>query len=280
MKKRLSLGYSDFKDLIESNCYYVDKSFLIRDIHESGKVVFMTRPRRFGKTLNLSTLRYFYEKGDQPTDHLFKDLKIWDDKTYRELQGQYPVIFVTFKDIFQPTYKSMLERFAITIAAEFEQHVVLETSPHLSEQEKERFKRIRSEVASEVELGASLQFLSQMLHKHYQKNVVILIDEYDVPVQSAFVHGFYDEIILFLKALLTGALKDQSILAKGVVTGIMTLAKAGIFTGLNNLVIYDITNPNLADKFGFTAEETEEMLRYYEIEGLQEIQQWYNGCAP
>ncbi len=277
MKKKLPIGISDFQEIIEDGYYYVDKSLLIKEIDESGKVVLMTRPRRFGKTLNLSMLHYFFEKSEKPTNHLFENLEIWKHDEYRKMQGKYPVIFITFKNIVQPKYSSMIKKFATTIAREFEEHAYLLESTTLSDHEKKEFDKFRSKSASEDELGDSLAFLTNMLYKHFNQKVVLLIDEYDVPVQAAFVYGFYDEIILFMKELLTGALKDQKYLHKGVVTGIMTLAKAGILTGLNNLDIYNLTNPLLADKFGFTSEEAKELLTYYDIADLEVIKKWYNG---
>ncbi len=277
MKKILPIGISDFKDLRENNYYYVDKSLLIQDLAPKGRVASVQRPRRFGKTLNLSMLRYFYEKSDTSTAFLFEDLKIWQHKEFRKEQGQYPVIFVSFKEIFQSSYTEMLKRFAYCIALECKRHTELFTSTKLDDDEKEWLKRLSALTGSEFELASSLKFLTEVLYKHHGKKVIILIDEYDVPVQAAYIHGFYDTLILFLKELLTGALKDQSLIEKGILTGIMTLAKAGIFTGLNNLDIYNLTNPRLADKFGFTTDEAGELLEYYDINELTKVKEWYNG---
>ena len=278
MKKRLPLGLSNFKKLIEDGYYFVDKSLLIKEIHEqTGTVVLIPRPRRFGKTLNLSMLRFFYDLSGGSTAHLFEQLKIWEHEEYRALQGTHPVIYVTFKNIVHTSYEAMIKKFAYIIAKEFERHAILLSSSELSVHEKKTFERFRAKEVPESELGDGLEFLLEMLFKHYKKEVIVLIDEYDVPVQHAFIYGFYDKIIPFLKALLTGVLKDQDRLEKGILTGIMTLAKAGIFTGLNNLAIYDITNPQLADKFGFTHDEASAFLRYYNIADVEVIQQWYNG---
>ena len=277
MKKILPVGISNFKWLRDHDFYYVDKSLLVQDLAPKGRVVLMPRPRRFGKTLNLSMLRYFYEKSDTPTAYLFEDLKIWNHEEFRKEQGQYPVISVSFKQIFQDTYAGMMKRFANVIALECKRHPELGTSSALDEDEKECFKRLKTEKGSEFELANSLKFLTEVLYKHYNKEVILLIDEYDVPVQAAYIHGFYDELLLFLKELLTGAFKDNDRIEKGILTGIMTFAKAGIFTGLNNLDIYNLTDPKLADKFGFTSDEAEELLKYYEIGNIENVKAWYSG---
>lgn len=277
MDKKIPVGIWNFRKIIEEGYYYVDKSLLIKNVIESGEVVLMTRPRRFGKTLNLSMLHYFYEISDQPTAHLFEELAIWQHVEFRSLQGQFPVIFVTFKDIFQSTYEDMLNKFAYIISLEFKRHGYLLSSSELDDGDKARILRLQNETGSKLDLAISLQFLSHVLSKHYNKKVIVLIDEYDVPVQAAYVHNFYEKLILFVKELLTGVLKDNLALQKGVVTGIFTLAKAGILTGLNNLDIFNLTNERFADKFGFTAEEAAAMLQYYHIPDFSKVQEWYNG---
>ncbi len=277
MTKKIPIGIWNFKKIIEEGYYYVDKSLLIKDIIDSGEVVLMTRPRRFGKTLNLSMLQYFYEISEQPTKHLFEDLAIWRHDEYKAFQGYYPVIFVTFKDIFQTSYEAMLKKYAFIIALEYKRHAYLLSSDILDSDDKERFNRIKSETGTELDLASSLQFLSLVLFKHHHKKVIILIDEYDVPVQAAYVNNFYTPLINFAKELLTGVLKDNPALEKGVITGIFTLAKSGIFTGLNNLDIFNLTDEKMADKYGFTSDEASALLRYYAIEDPDSVKRWYNG---
>lgn len=277
MTKQIPVGISDFKEIIERNYYYVDKTLLIKDIVESGKVILITRPRRFGKSLNLSMLRYFYEQNEQSTAHLFDNLAVWQHPSLRELQGAYPVIFVTFKDLLSSSYEVMINQFAYAISQEFNRHEYLLSSSALNESEKKRFKRILNEEGSQVDLGTSLQFLLRVLAKHHKRNVVIIIDEYDVPVQNAYLYGFYEKLILFIKELLTSVLKDNPILEKAVITGIYTLAKAGIYTGLNNLDVYNLTDEKMADKFGFTLQEATAMFEYYNIQNPDEVKAWYNG---
>lgn len=276
--KKLPIGVSNYKELIEGGYYYVDKSLLIKDIHESGKVVLMPRPRRFGKTLNLSMIRYFLELSKESNAHLFKDTLIGKLPQYQNVQGTFPVIFVTFKDIKETSWDVAYEKFAITLYEEFDRHNYLLSSDHIKSYEKEFYTRILERRASQAELETSLHFLAKLLHAYYKKKPYLLIDEYDVPIQASFVHGYYEKAIGFLKGLLGSALKDEDHIEQGIVTGILTLAKAGIFTGLNNLDVFNITNTKLSDKFGFTQEEVGTILHQYGLNALEnEIQQWYNG---
>lgn len=277
MNKRIPIGLSNFKKLIEENYYYVDKSLLVKDIDESGEVVLITRPRRFGKTLNLSMLQYYYDISEQPCGHLFNNLAIEKWEKFTSTQGQFPTIFVSFKEIFQSTYSEMMQEFKEVIAGEFERHVYLLDSSAIAVHEKERFQRLRTETGTVSDLRRSLKFLAALLYKHYKKKVIVLIDEYDVPVQAAFLSGFYEKFLVFFKGLLTGVLKDNKNLEKGVVTGILALAKAGVFTGLNNLDVYNLTHARMADKFGFTTEESMTLLSSYGIQDFSAIKNWYNG---
>ena len=264
----------------EGNYYYIDKTLLIEDIEESGKVVLVPRPRRFGKTLNLSMLRYFYELSETRTDSLFSDTKIWQFPEFRALQGTFPVIFVSFREITQDSFPKMMKKFAYVIAREFKRHKALLEGDALDPDEKEVFQALSVRQGSEVDLGSSLEFLVRMLHKYHKKKVIVLLDEYDVPVQTAWISGFYDKLIPFHRELLTGALKDQELLERGVVTGNLTLAKAGLFTGLNNVNVFNLTRARMSDKFGFTSEEMDDLLRYYDLQDKQQdIKEWYNGYS-
>jgi len=276
-KKKIPIGIVDFKDLIDNGYYYVDKTLLIQDVLESGKVVLLPRPRRFGKTLNISMLRYFFERSEQKNDYLFFDTEIWKNEVYRALQGQFPVIYITFKEIEELTWDVCYDKFAIILYKEFDRHKYL-LDGELESYEKEFFLRIMERRASLAELETSLQFLAGLLHKHYKKKPFVLLDEYDVPIQAAYLHGYYPEAIHFLKKLLSAVLKDENEIEKGIVTGILTLAKAGIFTGLNNLDIYNLTDLRISDKFGFTHEEVSCLLTHYELEPhAKAIAEWYNG---
>ena len=266
MKKLLPLGIADYKELREGNYYYVDKTLLIQDINESGKVILVPRPRRFGKTLNLSMLYYFYNKVAANNVHLFIDTEIWKLKEYQDLQGAFPVIFITFREITQTNFASMQAWFQYVIAREFKNHAYLLDGKTLDADEKDRFVRISGERATEVDLGSSLEFLVRILARYHEKKVILLIDEYDIPVQMGYLHGFYDEIIALVKELLTGPFKDQRYLEKGVITGNLAIAKASIFSGLNNLIVLNITQTRMADRFGFTQNEVDELLQYYQLE--------------
>lgn len=277
MKKLLPIGIHDFKELIEKEYYYVDKTLLIKEIWDSGKVILAPRPRRFGKTLNLSMLSYFFAINRESQAHLFYDKLIWQHLEMQKIQGRFPVVFLTFKSAVFTTFTDMYEKITAIVAAEFNNHKYLLEGNVLDQFEKNVFERIRQGKPSQVELSDSLEYLVKFLNRYHQKKIIVLIDEYDVPVQSAFLHGFYDEIIELLKPLLTSAFKDNAILEKGVITGILTLAKAGIFTGLNNLDVFNITSSKLADKFGFTTDEANELLAYYGINDIETIKRWYNG---
>lgn len=277
-RQKIAIGISDYKELRDGNYYHVDKSLLIKELEEIGKVALIARPRRFGKTLNLSMLCYFFEISEPSNSSLFLDTAIWQLPQYRSLQGTFPVIFISFRTITDTTFESMLNQFRYVIAQEFKRHSYLLTSDKLDSDEKKRFLRISGQHSTEVDLGNSLEFLARLLFNHHQKKVIILIDEYDVPVQTAFIYDFYDKIIPFVKKLLTGALKDQKNLERGVITGNLTLAKAGIFTGLNNLDVFNVTRVPLADKFGFTTSELDKLLRYYGFEDKRTaIKEWFDG---
>lgn len=276
--KKIPIGLSDFKELLDQGYYFVDKSLLIEDVMQSGKVVLMTRPRRFGKTLNLSMLRYFFEISDQSNAHLFKDLAIQQNPDMWQLQGKFPVIFISFKSIKESSWEVTYEKFEYTIYEEFDRHKYLLTDDSLEKYEKELFTKILERKASRAEIDSSLLFLAKLLEKKYKKKVIVLIDEYDVPVQAAFVYGYYEHVIEFLRALLVSVLKDTTILEKGVLTGNLTLAKSGIFTGLNNLDIFGVTSIELAQRFGFTQNEIEALLAHYGLSNHhQDLQQWYDG---
>ena len=202
MKKPLPIGISDFKEVITQGYAYVDKTLLIEELIEKGtKVALIPRPRRFGKTLNLSMLRYFFEKKEEDTSCLFKGLNIWKLEKYRAFQGQFPVIFISLKDTKKPSWEKTFESFCILIAAEFERHSYLLGKDILTTQEQEDYKAIVTRKASQALYEYSLQLLTKWLHRYHKKNVIILIDEYDAPAHSAYVEGYYDAFVSFLPKL-------------------------------------------------------------------------------
>lgn len=278
-KKPLPIGVSDFK-LATTNYYYVDKTLLIRDfLNAIPMVSLFTRPRRFGKTLNMDMLRVFFEKTPEDTSIYFKDKYIWQcGDYYTKHQGQYPVIFLSFKDVKCSSWQETFQKISKLISLEFMRHNELESSSVLSSYEKEQYHRFASENINEVDCQMGLQLLSLLLHKHYDKECVIIIDEYDTPIQQDHLCDFYNEIVDFMRNFFSGGLKDNPHLAFGFLTGILRVAKESIFSGMNNLKTNSILDNNYSSYFGFTNEEVRDMLAYYDYEDkYQEICEWYDG---
>ena len=278
-KKPLPIGVSDFKSAT-TNYYYVDKTLLIRDfLNAIPMVSLFTRPRRFGKTLNMDMLRVFFEKTPEDTSIYFKDKYIWQcGDYYTKHQGQYPVIFLSFKDVKCSSWQESFQKISKLISLEFMRHNELESSSVLSSYEKEQYHRFASENINEVDCQMGLQLLSLLLHKHYDKECVIIIDEYNTPIQQGHLCDFYNEIVDFMRNFFSGGLKDNPHLAFGFLTGILRIAKESIFSGMNNLKTNSILDNNYSSYFGFTNEEVREMLAYYDYEDkYQEICEWYDG---
>ena len=275
----LPIGVSDYR-LASSEYYYVDKTMMIKDfIDERPMVSLFTRPRRFGKTLNMDMLRTFFEKTDEDTSVYFRDKKIWTcGKKYRDYQGKYPVIFVTFKDIKFNTWEETLDAIKAIFSKEAARHIELQTSDKCNEYEKESFENLLSGNVNEVELSGALLTLSSMLHKHHGVAPVIIIDEYDIPIQQGHMEGYYDQVILFMRNLFSGGLKDNKHLSYGFLTGILRVAKESIFSGLNNLTIHSVLDNKYSSYFGFTCEEVKEMAAYYGVpDKYGELCEWYDG---
>lgn len=277
--KPLPIGVSDFKSAT-TNYYYVDKTLMIRDFLDAKPMVsLLTRPRRFGKTLNMDMLRVFFEKTPEDTSVYFKDKQIWGcGEYYTKHQGQYPVIFLTFKDVKCSTWPDTFQKIRKIISLEFIRHEELENSTKLSSYEKEQYHLLAGENANEIDYQMSLQLLSLLLHKHYGKECIIIIDEYDTPIQQGHICDFYPKTIHFMRNLFSGGLKDNPHLAFGFLTGILQVAKESIFSGMNNLKINSILDSDYSSYFGFTKNEVIEMLNYYGYENkYQEICDWYDG---
>lgn len=278
-KKPLPIGVSDFKSAT-TNYYYVDKTLLIRDfLNAIPMVSLFTRPRRFGKTLNMDMLRVFFEKTSDNTSIYFKDKYIWQcGDYYTKHQGQYPVIFLSFKDVKCSSWQETFQKISKLISLEFMRYDELESSFVLSSYEKEQYHRFASENINEVDCQMGLQLLSLLLHKHYNKECVIIVDEYDTPIQQGHLCDFYNEIVDFMRNFFSGGLKDNPHLAFGFLTGILRVAKESIFSGMNNLKTNSILDNSYSSYFGFTNEEVKDMLAYYEYEDkYQEILEWYDG---
>ena len=278
-KRPLPIGISDFR-LASTDYYYIDKTMLIKEfLDERPMVSLFTRPRRFGKTLNMDMLRLFFEKSDEDTSVYFKDKKIWVcGQKYREYQGKYPVIFISLKDIKFDTWQETFAALTEVFSKEAYRHRELSTSDKCSDYDKVAFEKLLAGDVTQVELSGALLQLSLMLHAHHGIAPIIIIDEYDIPIQQGHMKGFYDEVILFMRNLFSGGLKDNRHLSFGFLTGILRVAKESIFSGLNNLKINSVLDNRYSEYFGFTAEEIREMARYYGVpEKYDEICTWYDG---
>lgn len=277
--KSLPIGVSDFK-LATTGYYYVDKTLMIRDFLDKKPMVSLfTRPRRFGKTLNMDMLRVFFEKTNEDTSVYFKDKQIWQcGDYYTKHQGQYPVIFLTFKDIKSMTWEETFQKIRRLISLEFIRHNELETSSVLTAYEKEQYHLLAGDSGDEVDCQMGLQLLSLLLHKHYGRECIIIIDEYDTPIQQGHTCNFYPEIVNFMRNFFSGGLKDNPHLAFGFLTGILRVAKESIFSGMNNLKTYSILDDGYSSYFGFTEKEVKDMLRYYgKDDKYNELSEWYDG---
>ena len=285
VKKKISIGVEDFKEIINKNGYFVDKTLMIKKMIESNaKVTLFTRPRRFGKTLNQFMIRRFFEdeiteKGEKVDNgYLFDGLKIAQcGEEILKHQQQYPVIFLTLKSAKQPTYEMAYACLVDEICKEFERHSYV-LQGELSQRNREIFERISLGKGSDDEYATAFAFLSECLFKYHGKNTIILIDEYDVPLENAYFEGFYDKMIKFIRSLFESALKTNSYLEKSVITGCLRISKESIFTGLNNLKVDSVLRTEYGDSFGFTESEVEAMLAYYNLqEELPEVKRWYDG---
>ena len=275
--KRIGIGVSDFKKIIEEDFYYFDKtSFIEKAIQDGAEVKLFTRPRRFGKTLNMSMLKYFFDiKGAEENRKLFKGLYIEKKESFKE-QGQYPVIFLSLKDLKARTWKEMERKIIITLSDFFSEYEYLLNE--LTGINFENLKNIIYKKASIDDLTTALKFLTKILYEKYNKKVVVLVDEYDSPLVSAYINGYYENAKDFFKTFYSLVLKDNNYLQMGVLTGIIRVIKAGIFSDLNNLRTYTILSDVYTDSYGLTEEEVEKSLKDYGIEAeISNVKDWYNG---
>lgn len=278
-KKLLPVGISDYVRA-QSEYYYVDKTLLIKEFLDRKPLVSLfTRPRRFGKTLNMDMLRVFFEISDDDTSQYFRDKAIWNcGEAYRSHQGKYPVIFLTFKDVKFDSWEMTFAKISELLQEEFGRHKELCGSGRLENYELSYFNKILNGQANEVELSSSLQRLSRMLAEYYGRAPVIIIDEYDTPIQEGYSKDFYDEIINFMRNFFSGAFKDNRNLSYGFLTGIFRIAQESIFSGLNNLTVNSVMDGEYDKFFGFTHSEVHEMLDYYRaLDKEAELKDWYDG---
>ncbi len=287
-----ALGISDYKKIIEDKYAYVDKTLFIQDVSFGAEVSLIPRPRRFGKTTNLSMLYYFFSNREGDNTHLFQDYKIWEpgcldrlNRPFRSLMGQFPVIFMTLKAINQNDWESAFKKIQSCLAVEFEKHRFLleaispkDGKPVLSNEEKEKFKTILQETSSQAHSESSLQFLITWLNRYYNKRVIVLIDEYDAPIHAAYLNGYFEEMVSFMRNFFGEGLKDNTLLEQAVITGILRVAKENIFSGFNNVTTYTILKKKFCDKFGFLENEVEELLSKKGLSSqMPLVRKWYNG---
>ena len=275
----LPVGISSYAEAV-TKYYYIDKTLLIRDFIDAlPKVSLFTRPRRFGKTLNMDMLRVFFERTEADTSVYFRDKAIWKcGEYYRSFQGKYPVIYLSFKDVKYASWENALKDISAIIRSEYARHGGLADSSACNAVEKQFYEDIISGKADEVALSRSLAVLASMLHKHYGTEAVIIIDEYDTPIQQGYASGYYDQAIGFIRNLFSGAFKDNPDLAYGFMTGILRVAKESIFSGMNNLKVDTILDDRYSGYFGFSKGEVAELLSYYGQENkLSEACEWYDG---
>ncbi len=279
-QKRLLRGLDNFKDLINRNGYFVDKTLLIQEVlDDPHSVILLPRPRRFGKSLNLSMLANFFDINQTDNAKLFKPYQIWKaGKKYTEEQGKYPVIHFSLKEVRESSYENCIECLIDVIGDLYAAKEYLLKSEYLSSRDKLQFQQILSGGASKILYQRSLKKLSAYLHQHHQEKVIILIDEYDTPIHTGYRNGYYAEIIKFMKSFLGAALKTNTALYRGVITGILRVSKESIFSGVNNIEVYTVVKKRYADKFGFTEQETKDLLQHFQLaKDFDLIKKWYDG---
>lgn len=278
-KLPLPIGTTNYKKICKKY-YYVDKTLFIKELLDEGvEISLFTRPRRFGKTLNMDMLRTFFEKMQEDTSIYFRDKKIWQQgEEYTQQQGSYPVIFLSLKDIKAANWETAFNLLKLTIRAEFARHSELEGSKKITRADADFYKKILADQANEADYMLSLQPLSRMLHEHYGQAPIIIIDEYDTPIQEGYFQSFYEQAVEFTRNFFSAAFKDNSHLTFGILTGILRVAKESIFSGLNNVQVYSVLDEKYSDYFGFTQAEVQKMSAYYEADArFMEIREWYDG---
>ncbi len=275
--KLIPTGIENFKTLIDKNAYYIDKTNFISEVLNE-QVVLYTRPRRFGKTLNMSMLYYFFSNKEKENSYLFEGLNIQHNSEAMKHQNQYPVIFLSLKEMTNLSYERQLNAFSNIIYELLEKNLELLESDHLTDITKNKLNSLHSETASIEDLSTSLRIISQAMFAHYHEKVIILIDEYDVPMQAAYQNDYYDKMVDFLRSVFSSSLKTNDALEKGIMTGCLRISKESIFTGLNNFSSYSILDNIANECFGFTTKEVEQLLSDYQLsQSMNEVREWYDG---
>ena len=280
MARVIGIGHQDFGQLIQANCFYIDKTEFIRQWWENEDVVtLITRPRRFGKTLTMSMLEHFFSVRYAGEDAYFAGLSIWKEEKYRQLQGTYPVISLSFASVKETTFSDARKQICQIITELYDKNDFLLDSDCLNEREKERFQRVSTDMENYLAAN-SLHALSSYLSRYYGKRVILLLDEYDTPMQEAYVHGYWREIVEFFRSLFNASFKTNPYLERAIMTGITRVSKESIFSDLNNLVVVTATSEMYADSFGFTEQEVFGALDEYGMgDRREEVKKWYDGFS-
>lgn len=275
--KLIPTGIENFKEMIDKNAYYVDKTNLIIDVLNE-QVVFCTRPRRFGKTLNMSMLYYFFSIKEKENAYLFDHFNISKNKEALKHQNKYPTILISLKDMKNPSFKAQIIAFSNIIYELLEKNLEILSSTQLTDTTKEILNKFHNRIADIEDFKFSLRVISNALCTHYHQKVIVLIDEYDVPLQSAYQNNYYDEMVEFLRSVFSSSLKTNDALEKGIMTGCLRISKESIFTGLNNFTSYSILNNIGNEYFGFNENEIKQLLEDYNlIDYIDEVKEWYDG---
>lgn len=275
--KLLPTGIENFKTMIDKSAYYVDKTNFIEDVL-SEQVVLYTRPRRFGKTLNMSMLYYFFSIKEKENAYLFDGLNISKNKDALKVQNKYPTIFISLKEMKSLTFDAQISSFSNVIYELLEKNLEILSSDQLSDTTKDILNKLHNRSSSAEDLKISLRVITNALYTYYQQKVIVLIDEYDVPLQAAYQNNYYEEMVEFLRSVFSSALKTNDALEKGVMTGCLRISKESIFTGLNNFTAYSVLNNISSESFGFTELEVKQLLKAYNLsEKMDEVKEWYNG---
>lgn len=275
--KLLPTGIENFKTMIDKSAYYVDKTNFIEDVL-SEQVVLYTRPRRFGKTLNMSMLYYFFSIKEKENAYLFDGLNISKNKDALKVQNKYPTIFISLKEMKSLTFDAQISSFSNVIYELLEKNLEILSSNQLSDTTKDILNKLHNRSSCIEDLKISLRVITNALYTYYQQKVIVLIDEYDVPLQAAYQNNYYEEMVEFLRSVFSSALKTNDALEKGVMTGCLRISKESIFTGLNNFTAYSVLNNISSEFFGFTELEVKQLLKDYNLsEKMDEVKEWYDG---
>ena len=275
--KLLPTGIENFKTMIDKSAYYVDKTNFIENVL-SEQVVLYTRPRRFGKTLNMSMLYYFFSIKERENSYLFDGLNISKNKDALKHQNKYPTIFISLKEMKSLTFDAQISSFSNVIYELLEKNLEILSSDQLSDTTKDILNKLHNRSSCVEDLKISLRVITNALYAYYQQKVIVLIDEYDVPLQAAYQNNYYEEMVEFLRSVFSSALKTNDALEKGVMTGCLRISKESIFTGLNNFTAYSVLNNISSESFGFTELEVKQLLKDYNLsEKMDEVKEWYDG---